>query len=58
MESIKEIKEIRWVLNKEDSDTFLKLQKILGLRNRSEVIRFSIKYVLTNMGENNSKKQS
>ncbi|KKM64807.1 hypothetical protein LCGC14_1497740 [marine sediment metagenome] len=49
------IKEIRWVLNKEDSETFLELQKKLGLRNRSEVIRFSIKYTLDNMGDNNVK---
>ncbi len=48
------IKEIRWVLNDEDSNTFLELQKKLGLRNRSEVIRFSIKYVLDNIGDNNT----
>ncbi|KKK49800.1 hypothetical protein LCGC14_1505960 [marine sediment metagenome] len=45
---MEEIKSIRWVLDKEDSDTFIELWKKLGLRNKSEVLRFAVTFANEN----------
>lgn len=52
MIKMNDINSIRWVLDKEDSNTFIELKKKLGLRNNSEVLRFAVTYANDNYSNN------